>query len=64
MSKVQLVAVAETSDGFAIGIIRRRGGFAVVRMNRESQYVVLSAHGEESEARQVANREWALDRAA
>lgn len=56
-----LIATANTLNGFAIGVIRRPSDHAVIRMDRESRYVVLSAHPTEADARTAANIEWKLD---
>lgn len=64
-----LIASANTTNGFAIGIIAttnyRTGSpyFAVVRMDRHSRYVTLGNHGTEAAARAQANREYFADRA-
>ena len=64
MNTDKLIASANTRNGFAIGVTRiaRSGSYAVVRMNRRSQYVTISVHATEGDARTAANREWAADR--
>jgi translation initiation factor 2 alpha subunit (eIF-2alpha) len=66
----QLITSANTSNGFAIGIVTQpnryngRPIFSVVRMDRQSRYVTISTHDTETDARTRANREWAADRQA
>jgi len=59
-----LLQSAETRNGFAIGVVRnhRSGSFVVVRMDRSSRFVTISAHDTEAAARTAANREWKADR--
>jgi hypothetical protein len=56
-----LIATANTLNGFAIGVVARTSDYTVVRMNRDSHYIVLSAHSTEAAARTAANTEWKLD---
>jgi translation initiation factor 2 alpha subunit (eIF-2alpha) len=64
METNELIASANTRNGFAIGVIRynRKAVFAVVRMDRSSRYVTISNHTTEAAARSAANIEWAADR--
>lgn len=66
MTTDKLIQSANTSNGFAIGIVHnaRSGKFLVVRMDRQSRFITISAHVSESDARIRANREWAADRQA
>jgi predicted peptidase len=57
-----LIASANTRNGFAIGVVCNAGRFSVIRMDRSSKYVTLSAHTTEAAARKAANVEWAADR--
>ena len=63
MNTDTLIQSANTANGFAIGIVRnaRSGKFLVVRMDRQSRFVTISAHAAEADARTRANREWAAD---
>ena len=64
-----LIASANTSNGFAIGIVKSsnyrtgRDQFQVVRMDRQSRYVTISRHGDEASARKRANAEYRSDKA-
>ena len=67
-NRPNLIATANTTGGWAIGIISdtskgtRKGTFySVIRMDRESTYVTLSTHWNESDARKAANAAWKLD---
>lgn len=61
---------APTAPGFAIALLRLASGeYAVCRAARMDfigpnawRYVYLGYFGNEAEAREAANREWALDR--
>lgn len=65
-----LIASANTSNGFAIGIVKSsnyrtgRDQFQVVRMDRNSRYVTITRHASEADARKRANAEWRADMAA
>lgn len=62
-----LIASANTSNGFAIGIVKSsnyrtgRDQFQVVRMDRKSRYVTITRHADEATARKSANTYWKLD---
>jgi len=61
-TKPNLIATANTTHRFAIGIITGDGrGFAVIRMDPESRYIILSRHHTEAGARKDANRQWLRD---
>lgn len=64
METNNLIASANTRNGFAIGIVRnaRANAFQVVRMDRASRFVTISVHGTEVAARTAANAEWAADK--
>lgn len=62
MNSTQLIASANTSKGFAIGIIRTGKYFDVIRMDRRSRYVTISHHNDEASARRRANAEYKADR--
>lgn len=66
----QLIASANTTAGFAIGIVSKtafRTGhtyFEVVRMDRASRYVTLTRHSDEVAARKAANAAFKADKMA
>jgi len=66
MNTDKLIQSANTRNGFAIGIVLNgySGLYTVVRMDARSQYVTISAHATEADARQSANVEWTADRGA
>lgn len=62
MKNTHLIASANTTNGFAIGITASESKgtqpgtyFSVIRLNRQSKYVTLSTHRSEAEARKAAN---------
>ena len=63
-----LIASANTSNGFAIGIVKNsnyltgKDQFQVVRLDRQSKYVTISRHADEADARKRANAEWKADK--
>lgn len=63
-SSEELIASANTTAGFAIGIVRKvaheseRPYYAVVRLDRQSRYVTISRHADERAARRQANSEY------
>lgn len=70
-SQPNLIASANTTNGFAIGIVSADSQgtqpgtvFSVVRLDRQSRYVTLSNHRDEAGARKAANAAWKLDRRA
>ena len=66
-----IVKIAATRDGWAIGIIERRNyktgeliSYGIIRINPQDQYLILYNCFTIEEARESANREWAMDRGA
>ena len=62
MTNAHLIASANTTAGFAIGIVATGSAFEVVRMDRRSRYVTLSRHTSEAAARTRANAEYRADK--
>lgn len=63
-----LIASANTSNGFAIGIVKSsnfrtgKDQFQVIRMDRQSRYVTITRHDNEADARKRANAEYKADK--
>lgn len=70
MNNTALIASANTTAGFAIGIVSKvahttgRTYFEVVRMDRASRYVTLTRHSSEAAARKAANLAFKADKVA
>ena len=68
MKDPKVIKTASTGKGWAIGLIERfewktgaHYDYAVIRINPQGQYLVLSSHKDLTQARGAANAEWAAD---
>jgi hypothetical protein len=60
---IEIIAIAPTTEGFSIAILRLRGHqvFVIARVNSDDQFIVLHRTPDREEARQLAKREWRGD---
>lgn len=70
MRDPKIIKIANTRDGWAIGLIERfewetgaHYDYAVIRINPQNKYLTISHHKDLSKARAAANAAWISDSA-